>query len=746
MVFEDLQWADPGLLDFIESMLEWSKDLPILIVTLARPELADRRPNWGMEQRSFTSLRLEPLPDEAMASLVEGFVLGLRREDVERVVERAEGVPLYAVETVRMLADRGVLQVRGDRYRAVGDLGALEIPGTLQALIAARLDALDPEDRSLVQDASVLGQSFPIGSLEAVTGRGRGEVEPRLRELVRKEFLVQERDPRSPERGQYAFLQSLIQEVAYGTLSKADRRAKHLAAAHHLEAVGDDELAGVVAAHYVEAFRATPEGPDAEALAARARDWLSQASERARSLGSAEQALSYAEQALAITPAGRERADLLRLAGLSAIDLAVPQRAIDYLDEATAAYRDLGDLPAAAFTTARMLRPLRGLDRHAEAEERIQAAIAELGEGGDERARAELYRGMAEQRWAVGANEDALAWAERTLALAEKLDLPDLFSDGLGIRAATLHALGRRREAMIANEGVLAFAQEIGSLQAVAEALMSRGIFTLEDDPVAGMEAELESAEVARRAGSRPTEVVALANAVEAAVDLGRWREAEEGLTTLSGMDVVGGLADGIGLSAALLAAYRGNLTEADARLEGLTSKDPGHLAARTWYLRTRSMVELLRGDLDAAYALGMEAVNADPAGMNTPNAVWDAARAALWMPDAAKVQEALDATAPLRGRWAAAIRTTLRAGLAAIEGRREEAVSSYQEALTEWDAMGCPIDHAFTAIDAITLLPDEPVAIEAAAQARVRLEELGAKPLLERLAMAEHRAPADAP
>ncbi|HEY7667759.1 MAG TPA: adenylate/guanylate cyclase domain-containing protein, partial [Actinomycetota bacterium] len=367
MVFEDLQWADPGLLDFIESMLEWSKDLPIFIVTLARPELADRRPNWGAEQRSFTSLRLEPLSDDAMASLVEGFVLGLEPADVARIVERAEGVPLYAVETVRMLADRGILEVRGDRYRLVGDLGTLEIPGTLQALIAARLDALDPEDRALLQDASVLGKSFPMGSLVAVAGRERDALEPRMRELVRKEFLVQERDPRSPERGQYAFLQGVIREVAYGTLSKTDRRAKHLATAHHLESVGDEELAGVVAAHYVEAFRATSEGPDAEALAARARDWLSQASERARSLGSAEQALSYAEQALTITPAGRERADLLRQAGMSAIDIADSGRAIAYLDEAIATFRELGDPASAARATALCVRPLRGEGRHPEA-------------------------------------------------------------------------------------------------------------------------------------------------------------------------------------------------------------------------------------------------------------------------------------------------------------------------------------------------------------------------------------------
>ena len=118
MVFEDLQWADPGLLDFIESMLEWSRNQPIFIVTLARPELADRRPNWGSGQRSFMAMHLEPLPDATMAELVEGMRPRRRRRRVERIVERAEGMPLYAVETIRMLADRGVLRARRRRVRA----------------------------------------------------------------------------------------------------------------------------------------------------------------------------------------------------------------------------------------------------------------------------------------------------------------------------------------------------------------------------------------------------------------------------------------------------------------------------------------------------------------------------------------------------------------------------------------------------------------------------------------------------
>ncbi len=157
------------------------------------------------------------------------------------------------------------------------DLGELEVPETLHALIASRLDGLGSGDRALLQDAAILGKSFTLEALSAVTGATPSELEPRLLDLTRREFLVHELDPRSPERGQYAFVQGIIREIAYGMLSRADRRARHLAVAHHFEAVGDDELAGVVASHYLEALKATPEGADREALSARARDWLAQA-------------------------------------------------------------------------------------------------------------------------------------------------------------------------------------------------------------------------------------------------------------------------------------------------------------------------------------------------------------------------------------------------------------------------------------------------------------------------------------
>ena len=348
MVFEDLQWADTGLMDFIESVLEWSRTKPILVITLARPELIDRRPNWGAGQRSFVALHLEPLANEAMADLVRGLLPGASEDVFGTIVARADGVPMYAVETIRMLADRGVLQIAEGVYEVVDELGEIQIPETLHALVASRLDALGPEDRSLLQDAAVLGKTFTLSALAAVSGADAATLEPRLLELSRKEFLTHEADPRSPERGQFGFVQSIIREVAYGMLSKADRRSRHLTAAHHFEAAGEDELAGMVAAHYVEALAATPAGPDADALAARARDALGQAAERATALGAPVQALAFAEQALAITPSGPERAGLLEQAARAAGDGLRPDEQVMHLREAVDVWRAAGDVNAEA--------------------------------------------------------------------------------------------------------------------------------------------------------------------------------------------------------------------------------------------------------------------------------------------------------------------------------------------------------------------------------------------------------------
>ncbi|HYL41477.1 MAG TPA: adenylate/guanylate cyclase domain-containing protein, partial [Candidatus Binatus sp.] len=312
LVFEDLHWADPGTLDFIDLLLDWSRNVPILILTIARPELLERRSDWGAGRRNFLALDLEPLATGQMRELLNGFVADLPEAAARSIVGRAEGIPLYAVETIRMLAaDNRLRPIEGGRFEPTGDLGELAIPDTLHALIAARLDALDPAERAMIQDAAVLGQSFTTAGLQAVSGLQPAELEARLRVLVRSDLLHEEVDQRSPERGQYSFVQALIREVAYSTLALKDRRTRHLAAARFFESLGDDELAGALAAHYLAAHRATPAGPEAEALASQARISLRAAADRALALGAPIQATSFFEQAVEVATDDAERATLL---------------------------------------------------------------------------------------------------------------------------------------------------------------------------------------------------------------------------------------------------------------------------------------------------------------------------------------------------------------------------------------------------------------------------------------------------
>ncbi|CAN5793721.1 hypothetical protein BH24CHL6_BH24CHL6_13470 [soil metagenome] len=343
MAFEDLENADPGLLDFIDYVVEWSRNYAIFILGLARPELLERRPTWGAGQRSYAAIGLEPLSDEAMRQALAGLVPGLPEPAVKAILLRAEGVPLYAVETVRMLLNEGRLTEQDGVYQPVGDLTKLEIPNTLHALIAARLDSLERADRQVLQDAAVLGHGFALAALAGVSAKPPAEVEARLRTLMRREVLEIDVDPRSPERGQYSFVQGLVREVAYSTLSKRDRRTRHLAAARYFESLGDDELAGVLARHYLDAWRASPEGPEGEAIAAQARVALRAAAERATALHSHDQAVSYLEYLLGVTVDESEKVNVLERAALAAEAAVRFDLAERYGGEAIAIHRANGD-------------------------------------------------------------------------------------------------------------------------------------------------------------------------------------------------------------------------------------------------------------------------------------------------------------------------------------------------------------------------------------------------------------------
>ena len=237
---------------------------------MARPDLLELKPSWGAGRQGVVSITLGPMSTEDMLTLVHGAVPGIPQTSAEAIVERAAGIPLYAVELLRGLLAQGQLAGEAGDYRVVGDLTQLVIPESLQAVIGARLDRLGADERALIQDAAVLGQTFNVTGLAVLTGQDTADIERHLHSLSRRELIEPVRDPRAVERGQYRFLQGLIRDVALGRLGREARRTRHLAVAEHLESQDDPELAGIVAGHYLQALEASPAGEARDAIRDRA--------------------------------------------------------------------------------------------------------------------------------------------------------------------------------------------------------------------------------------------------------------------------------------------------------------------------------------------------------------------------------------------------------------------------------------------------------------------------------------------
>ena len=429
LVFEDLQWAEPGLLDFIEHLLEWSRNLPLYVLALARPEVKQRI----AAPRNATTLALEPLTREAMEALLDGFVPGLPAELRAGILDRSEGVPLYAVETVRMLLDRGLLERHGDAYRPTGPIEELAIPETLHALLAARLDGLTQEERAVVHDASVLGKTFTVQGVAALSGRSEAELEPVLNGLVRKEVFSVQADVRSPEHGQYGFLQDLLKRVAYETLSKPDRKARHVAAARHLAtAWGDEqEIVEVVAAHYLEAYRLLPDAGDAAELRRAARDALERAGERAASLAAMVEAAAVFAQAAELVDDAAEEAHLRHRAGRAAFMSGDLEAARGLLERAHELYEAAGAKREAALVLALLGNTHWQLHEPARALQLLEGAYAVLSTGARDEAFAPVAAELGRLQFFMGDHDSASETTAAALEVAERLWLPETLSQAL---------------------------------------------------------------------------------------------------------------------------------------------------------------------------------------------------------------------------------------------------------------------------------------------------------------------------
>jgi class 3 adenylate cyclase len=244
LVFEDLHWADPGVLDFVDHLVDWASGVPLLVLCTARPELLERRPDWGGGKRNAITISLSPLSDEETGDLV-GALLGHEPPTAvaEVVLAHAEGNPLYAEEYARMLLERGLL-IRTDV--SVGDL---PLPESVQGTIAARIDTLPSGEKAVLQVSAVVGKVFWLGAVAACAGLERDQAEALLHALERKEFVRRERRSSIADEVQYAFRHVLVQEGAYAQLPRPRRAEAHERAAAWLESLAAEELAEQLAYH-----------------------------------------------------------------------------------------------------------------------------------------------------------------------------------------------------------------------------------------------------------------------------------------------------------------------------------------------------------------------------------------------------------------------------------------------------------------------------------------------------------------
>jgi len=529
LLFEDLQWADSALVEFVGHLLEWSRTRPIFILCLARPELQSRHPEFGHGSHQ-TTLSLAPLSEPAMQELLDGFVPGLPSDLRQRILDRSEGVPLYAVETVRMLLDRGLVTEEDGVYRLTGEVAELDVPETLHGLIAARLDGLSTEERRVLQDGSVLGKTFTKESLTELSGLSEAELDPLLTGLVRKEVLGVQADPRSPERGQYGFLQDLVRRVAYETLARRDRKARHLGAAAQLErtfGAAEQEVVEVVAAHYLAAYEAQPDADDALEIKAKARELLARAAERAGSLGALGEARRAYEQAAELSDEPVERALLLEMASVKALGNAESDAAEQGLRAALELLTQAGELHAAARVSGRLgnLEVLigRGEQGMRRMEEAFQAVSADEPDPDVADLAARLARGLA----LAGERERAAEPNELALEVAQALRLPETLVRALGTKAYLSRAAGRPEEELALSRHALRYALENDLAEQAAS-----GYANLSDSCFGGdrygeaLEALGEAVTLARRSGERAAELFALSETSYALTMTGRWDEA----------------------------------------------------------------------------------------------------------------------------------------------------------------------------------------------------------------------------
>jgi class 3 adenylate cyclase/tetratricopeptide (TPR) repeat protein len=426
VVVEDVHWADPALLEFLEHLVAWSEGAPILVVVTARPEVYERSPAWGGGRRNATTVALGPLTatetGQLLAVLLAEVVLPAEMRTA--LAERAGGNPLYAEQFARLIVDRGLL-AKGGAEPGLVSAEKLPLPDTLAALIAGRLDGLPAGRKALLADAAVLGRVFWSGGVVAVGDRGEADVRLALRDLARAEFVRRVPMSSVAHQEEYSFWHALLRDVAYGSLPRKVRAAKHLAAARWLEKLAGARVADyaeLLAYHYQTALECTEDAGDktrAAELAEPTARYLVIAGDRAFDLAAATAPAHY-RRALDLIPAGSPaRGAVLVKHGRACWAAGRPDEPERSLREAITEFELHGDTRAIGNAMTDLARSRYASRGAADAIEVLDRAIALLRQGspGNELADACAYSALIHE--VAGRGEEALALADEALDMAD---------------------------------------------------------------------------------------------------------------------------------------------------------------------------------------------------------------------------------------------------------------------------------------------------------------------------------------
>jgi class 3 adenylate cyclase/tetratricopeptide (TPR) repeat protein len=445
LTLEDLHWADPALLEFVDHLVDWSSGVAVLLVCTARPELFEQRPGWGGGKRNSTTIALSPLSSEETARLISALLRRavLPAETQVVLLERAGGNPLYAEEFVRMLSDRGILDGPTTPEGAV-----IPVPDTVQALISARLDTLSPERKALLQDAAVLGKVFWAGALAAMAQTDERTVSSNLHELARKELVRPVRGSSVEGEAEYSFWHVLVRDVAYGQIPRLVRLRKHESAAAWIERLAGEDSAGkaeILAYHYGQALslaRAAGADEDIERLQRPAARFLVLAGDRAIQLD-VTQAESYYRRALELLPEGHH--DLAEVVAKGAETAWLAGRLLEAergYEEAIAEARRQGDVLRAGEVMGELVASLRDRGETRRARDLLDEAVDLLEREPPGRELALAYLHVARDDAISGRSRAALESSQRAIGLLERLGMSDHAARALQFRGGARIDLG----------------------------------------------------------------------------------------------------------------------------------------------------------------------------------------------------------------------------------------------------------------------------------------------------------------